>query len=118
MIQIKNTVEDEVIGEFANVNDFVDFVNMIKNENEDFDFSILGKSDAEEYILDYCDNLELNITPEKAELIEEVHGMLVNDILAGDSTLLEELLSFVPNHNLIEALPENEWERYKSLRDE
>ena len=39
--------------------EFIDFVNLIRIENEDFDFSILGVSDAMEYLEDYCDNLDL-----------------------------------------------------------
>lgn len=39
--------------------EFIDFVNLIRTENEDFDFSILGVSDAMEYLEDYCDNLTL-----------------------------------------------------------
>ena len=32
---------------------------LICKENEDYDFSILGLSDAKEYIENYCDNLIL-----------------------------------------------------------
>ena len=59
MIQIKNTVEDKVIREFTNHNEFIDFAEQIRNENQDYHFSILGLSDAIEYIEEFCDNLEL-----------------------------------------------------------
>ena len=59
MYQIKNTIEDKLIHTFENANELIDFTRKIVIENEDFDFSILGMSDAIEYINDYCDNLEL-----------------------------------------------------------
>jgi hypothetical protein len=58
MYTIYNNVEDKIIFEGTD-NDFIDFVNVIRIENEDYDFSILGVSDAEEYIDDYCSNLEI-----------------------------------------------------------
>lgn len=40
---------------------FITFVRQIVIENEDYDYSILGVSDAVEYIEDYCPNLTLTI---------------------------------------------------------
>lgn len=58
---IKN-IDDKVV--FKNASDiaFIEFMRKIAIENEDFNFSILGVSDAEEYLEDYCDNLELTET--------------------------------------------------------
>ena len=39
--------------------ELIDFVNLIRIENEDFDFSIIGVSDAVEYLEDYRSNLDL-----------------------------------------------------------
>jgi len=36
-------------------------------------------------------------------------------MLHGDYTSIDELLGFIPNKNLIGFLPEEEWEKYKSL---
>ena len=58
MYTIFNTVEDKVIFT-GNTNEFLRFVDKIRIENEDYDFSILGISDAIEYIEDYCGNLSL-----------------------------------------------------------
>jgi hypothetical protein len=58
MYTIKNNVEDKIIFKGDNT-DFIDFMNKIRIENEDYDFSILGISDAEEYLEDFCSNLEL-----------------------------------------------------------
>jgi hypothetical protein len=58
MYTIINTVEDKVIFT-GNTNEFLRFVDKIRIENEDYDFSILGESDAREYIEDYCGNLLL-----------------------------------------------------------
>jgi hypothetical protein len=43
----------------GNETEFIDFMKSIVIENEDFDYSILGVSDAKEYMEDYCGNLEL-----------------------------------------------------------
>ena len=32
---------------------------------------------------------------------------------SGDYTVLDELLHFIPKENLIQALPEEKWEKYK-----
>lgn len=58
MHTIFNVIEDKVIFE-GNTNEFLCFANKIRVENEDYDFSILGLSDAVEYIEDYCPNLIL-----------------------------------------------------------
>ncbi len=39
--------------------ELINFVKIIVIENQDFDFSILGVSDAIEYLEDYCYNLDL-----------------------------------------------------------
>lgn len=56
MIKVRNTVEDKIVFE-GNESEFIDFVKKIIIENEDYDFSVLGISDAEEYIEDFCGNL-------------------------------------------------------------
>ena len=53
---IKNIVEDTYIFSGSD-SEFIDFVHKIAIENEDYDFSILGISDAKEYIETYCANL-------------------------------------------------------------
>jgi hypothetical protein len=58
MFKIYNNVEDKIIFE-GNESEFIDFVEKLVIENEDYGFSVLGVSDAEEYIEDYCGNLEL-----------------------------------------------------------
>ena len=59
MYKILNTVDNEIIFESSNDSAFIEFVKRIVIENEDFDFSVLGVSDAKEYIEEYCGNLEL-----------------------------------------------------------
>jgi hypothetical protein len=59
MYKINNNVEDKVIGEFEDDLSFIEFVEKIVIENEDYNFSVLGVSDAIEYIEDYCSDLEL-----------------------------------------------------------
>jgi hypothetical protein len=58
MYKIYNNVEDKIIFEGYEI-DFIDFVEKLVIENEDYSFSVLGVSDAVEYIEDYCGNLEI-----------------------------------------------------------
>jgi DNA-directed RNA polymerase subunit RPC12/RpoP len=50
----------------------------------------------------------------KQLLIDRVIEQIMNDIAIGDITSLEELLTFVPEENLIGYLPEEEWERFEN----
>ena len=56
--KIHNNVEDKVIFN-GNQREFIGFMDAIKNENGDIDYSIIGISDAIEYLEDYCGNLDL-----------------------------------------------------------
>ena len=47
-------------------------------------------------------------------LIDRVIEEIKNDIVNGDVTALDELLSFIPRENLIGYLPEEEWERFEN----
>jgi hypothetical protein len=55
---VYNNIEDKNIFE-GNESQFIDFMKKIVIENEDYDFSIIGLSDAIEYLEDYCSNLEI-----------------------------------------------------------
>ena len=59
MYQIFNEVENKIIFESSNDLEFIKFVEKLTIENEDFQYSVLGVSDAIEYIEDYCGNLSL-----------------------------------------------------------
>ena len=76
MYSIVNNIENKVI---ANLTSDAELINKVRNiavENEDFDFSILGISDAKEYIEEYCHNLDLVLDSEVAEFLED-HGIEV-----------------------------------------
>ena len=53
----------------------------------------------------------------KQDLIETVMEQLKLDVHCGEVEAIEELLSFLPNVNLIEYLPEEDWKQFKHLRD-
>ena len=60
MYTIVNNIESKIIANLSSDDaELINFVNIIRIENEDFDFSILGISDAKEYIEEYCSNLDL-----------------------------------------------------------
>jgi len=58
MYQIYNNVENKIVFN-GNERNFLDFTKLIVIENMDYDYSVLGISDAIDYIEDYCDNLEI-----------------------------------------------------------
>jgi len=58
--------------------ELIDKVSKIVIENEDFDFSVLGISDAKEYIEDYCDNLDLVVDSEVEQFLED-HAIEVKE---------------------------------------
>ncbi len=53
----------------------------------------------------------------KQNLVDAVIEDLKKGFAAGDYTVLDELLHFIPNDDLIHALPEEEWKKWKSLHD-
>ena len=58
MYEIYNNVEGKVIFK-GNERELIEFTEKLVKENEDTNFSVLGISDAIEYIEDYCGNLSL-----------------------------------------------------------
>lgn len=58
-IKVRHLIDDEKISTFDNAIDFISFVNIVKNENEDFEYNILSVFDAKEYLELYSDNLEI-----------------------------------------------------------
>lgn len=58
MYEIYNNVEGKVIFK-GNERELIEFTEKLVKENEDTNYSVLGISDAIEYIEDYCGNLEL-----------------------------------------------------------
>ena len=78
MFTLVNLIENKVIGEPKTTFGLINKVDKIRIENEDFDFSILGLSDAIEYLEDYCDNLALLEDSEVEEFLSN-HGVGVRD---------------------------------------
>jgi len=48
----------------------------------------------------------------KQKLVDNVIEDLKKSFADGDYTVLDELLKFIPSKNLIQALPEEDWENY------
>jgi len=48
----------------------------------------------------------------KQKLVDDVIEDLKKSFNHGDYTVLDELLKFIPSHNLIQALPEEKWADY------
>lgn len=78
MYSLVNNLDNKVIANLSNDRELIDKVSKIVIENEDFDFSVLGISDAKEYIEDYCDNLDLLVDSEVAEFLED-HAIEVEE---------------------------------------
>lgn len=58
MYKIYNNVDDKIIFQGKEI-DFIEFVKDMVEENKNYDYSILGVSDAIEYIEDYCNGLQI-----------------------------------------------------------
>ncbi len=71
MYSIINNLDNRVIDTLDSDRELIKKVDKIRIENEDIDFSILGISDAKEYIEDYCDNLDLVLDSEVEEFLSE-----------------------------------------------
>jgi hypothetical protein len=76
MYTIVNNIENKSINLSSDDAELINFVNKIRIENEDFDFSILGISDAKEYIEEYCSNLDLLDDYEVKKFLD-THGIEV-----------------------------------------
>ena len=76
MYSLVNNIESKIINLSSDDTELINFVNKIRIENEDFDFSILGISDAKEYIEEYCDNLDLLDDYEVKKFLD-THGIEV-----------------------------------------
>lgn len=59
MYTILHNVDTEKTITLNSDREFIEFVQKIVIENEDYDFSIIGIFDAKEYLEDYCLNLTL-----------------------------------------------------------
>jgi hypothetical protein len=78
MYSIVNNLENKVIANLSNDRELIDKVSEIVSENSDSDFSVLGISDAKEYIEDYCSNLDLLIDSEVEQFLED-HAIEVKE---------------------------------------
>ena len=78
MYSLVNNLDNKVIANLSNDRELIDKVSKIVIENEDFDFSVLGISDAKEYIEEFCDNLDLLVDSEVAEFLED-HAIEVEE---------------------------------------
>ena len=79
MYTIVNNIESKIIANLSSDDaELINFVNKIRIENEDFDFSILGISDAKEYIEEYCSNLDLLDDYEVKKFLD-THGIEVEE---------------------------------------
>ncbi len=78
MYSLVNNLDNKVIANLNSDAELIDKVSKIVIENEDFDFSIIGLSDAKEYIEDYCDNLDLLVDSEVVQFLDD-HGIEVED---------------------------------------
>jgi hypothetical protein len=78
MYTLVNNIECKVIAELKSASELLDKIKRIAVENEDFDFSFISTSDVEEYVEDYCDNLELLQDSEVDKFISN-HGIEVEE---------------------------------------
>jgi hypothetical protein len=79
----------------------------------EYDFHLIECNMAEEY----CTGTAMFAFEgsKQQKLLNSVIERLKQDFEQGDYTVLEELLSFIPAENLIQSLPEDQWEGYHDL---
>lgn len=58
-----------------------------------------------------------NMEDLKQELVDAVIESLKKDIANGDLTVLDELLHFIPNKNLVQSLDEKQWKLYPEFNN-
>jgi len=58
MYKVYNNIEDEILFN-GNEREFIQFMNLIKSENYDYEITIIEVSEAIEYLEKYCGNLDL-----------------------------------------------------------
>jgi hypothetical protein len=56
------------------------------------------------------------MTGKKQKVVDVVIEQIKKDLFVGDETCLEELLSFIPKKTLINSLPEEDWEKFKTKK--
>lgn len=78
MYSIVNNIENKIIANLSSDVDLIYKVREIVTENGDSNFSVIGVSDAKEYIEDYCADLDLLDDSEVERFLED-HAMEVGD---------------------------------------
>jgi hypothetical protein len=102
MIKVHNNVENKIVFK-GNERDFIDFVKKIVIENEDYYFTIIGLSDAKEYIEEYCDNLEWEeIIPYSLEWFQTLPYQIIDKMFNTNLSrfLVDEELTEEQNNEL------------------
>jgi hypothetical protein len=76
MFTLINTIDNNIIAVLKGDTEVIDKINEVRIENEDYDYSIIGLSDAKEYVEEFCDNLEL-LDNYEVEKFLKTHGIEV-----------------------------------------
>lgn len=96
MYTLVNTVDNHMVVRFNRNSELIDKVRRIVIENEDYDFSILGVSDAFEYIQEYSQNLAL-LNDKEVDVFLKKYGKEV-----GKSEPLDYVELMMDDHKCIE----------------
>ena len=78
MFTLVNTIDNNIIAVLNGDTEVIDKINEVRIENEDYDYSIIGLSDAKEYVEEFCDNLELLDDYEVEKFLED-HAIEVEE---------------------------------------
>ena len=104
-----NNVDSKIIG-FYNLSGFIHKINNIAKENEDYDFSLLHQGECEDYVREYCQNIDLHIVPyldrDSIETVIENLKFVTKDELH----YLDDLINYVvSNYNGAIADSDETW---------
>jgi hypothetical protein len=78
MFTLINTIDNNIIAVLNGDAEVINKINEVRIENEDYDYSIIGLSDAKEYVEEFCDNLEL-LDNYEVEKFLDTHGIEVEE---------------------------------------
>jgi len=78
MFTLINTIDNNIIAALNGDAEVINKINEVRIENEDYDYSIIGLSDAKEYVEEFCDNLEL-LDNYEVEKFLDTHGIEVEE---------------------------------------
>lgn len=92
---------------------------MICIQRKNFNYGHLSEATASQVGMGIIDTVNWKVVENMDERKEKLRDAVIEDLkesfAVGDYTVLDELLSFIPLPNLVQALPEEMWVKFPEL---